>query len=464
MTQDSNGHPVHGSLNGRLDGWKDIASYLGRGVRTAQRWERELGLPVRRLGTGGAEVVYALKEELDAWLLRPSRLPSAQPPQDETEQAHLAEPQPLGVWIGLAGLVLVLGLLGGWMMPGSPAPAQSSPSAEPAELEVVGNSLNARGLGHNLLWSHSFEVPLKDFDPTVESGRVNLNRMSAIGDFRGTGRDDVLLARNSDLDPQMYWFDHAGGLIRTHRIDTDATFGDHRCTNVRFSRVFAGIDAAEPRVFWIAGHELAGSFPSVLQALDASGRVRSEYWSAGFIGAMAVVRLDGRRLILIGSAANETGGAGLAVFEGPAHGSSPAADPAYRCSGCPPRTPVHYLVFPRSRLQAELGHNAQVVEIAPESGELIRVRVVQAGVPDNGGSIGSAYYTFDSAFRLAKAGLSPDVTPIQRQYDAEKLVSPATRPRGDADVYPVLRWNGKSDDRITGPETGTPLKSRAEAR
>ena len=31
-----------------LNTWKEIATYMGRGVRTVQRWERELGLPVRR--------------------------------------------------------------------------------------------------------------------------------------------------------------------------------------------------------------------------------------------------------------------------------------------------------------------------------------------------------------------------------------------------------------------------------
>ena len=30
-----------------LNGWKQIANYLGRGVRTIQRWE-SLGLPVRQ--------------------------------------------------------------------------------------------------------------------------------------------------------------------------------------------------------------------------------------------------------------------------------------------------------------------------------------------------------------------------------------------------------------------------------
>ena len=33
-----------------LNSWKEIAAYMGRGVRTLQRWERDLALPVRRLG------------------------------------------------------------------------------------------------------------------------------------------------------------------------------------------------------------------------------------------------------------------------------------------------------------------------------------------------------------------------------------------------------------------------------
>jgi hypothetical protein len=70
-----------------------------------------------------------------------------------------------------------------------------------------------------------------------------------------------------------------------------------------------------------------------------------------------------------------------------------------------------------------------------------------------GGAIGSSYYTFDFAFRLARAELSTDVTPIQRKYEAEELVSPATRPRGDADLYPVLRWNGQGYDRVYASET-----------
>lgn len=49
----------------RLGGWKAIASYLNRSVRTVQRWEADWGLPVRRLqGTGS---VLAYSQEIDAW-------------------------------------------------------------------------------------------------------------------------------------------------------------------------------------------------------------------------------------------------------------------------------------------------------------------------------------------------------------------------------------------------------------
>lgn len=48
-----------------LTGWKEIAGYLGRGVRTVQRYEVLFGLPVRR--TTKASVI-AFPHELDRWL------------------------------------------------------------------------------------------------------------------------------------------------------------------------------------------------------------------------------------------------------------------------------------------------------------------------------------------------------------------------------------------------------------
>ena len=57
-----------------LQSWKEIAAYLKRGVRTAQRWERCAGLPVRRPRPGDRSPVFAFPAEIDQWMhSRPTR-------------------------------------------------------------------------------------------------------------------------------------------------------------------------------------------------------------------------------------------------------------------------------------------------------------------------------------------------------------------------------------------------------
>ena len=51
-----------------LKSWKDIAAYLKVAVSTVQRWERDLGLPVRRAGGKRGSAIMALPNEIDDWL------------------------------------------------------------------------------------------------------------------------------------------------------------------------------------------------------------------------------------------------------------------------------------------------------------------------------------------------------------------------------------------------------------
>jgi hypothetical protein len=68
-----------------LAGWKDVANYLGKGVRTVQRYEREMGLPVRRPAGKPRAAVVATKAELDAWI-------AASPFRDAFYLPRLARP------------------------------------------------------------------------------------------------------------------------------------------------------------------------------------------------------------------------------------------------------------------------------------------------------------------------------------------------------------------------------------
>ena len=52
----------------RFDSWKEIASYLGRDIRTVWRWEKERGLPVHRVPGDGRRAIFAYQSEIEAWL------------------------------------------------------------------------------------------------------------------------------------------------------------------------------------------------------------------------------------------------------------------------------------------------------------------------------------------------------------------------------------------------------------
>jgi phage terminase Nu1 subunit (DNA packaging protein) len=51
-----------------LNSWKEIAEYVGRGIRTLQRWERDHGFPVHRPSGKNRSAVFSVSAEVDTWL------------------------------------------------------------------------------------------------------------------------------------------------------------------------------------------------------------------------------------------------------------------------------------------------------------------------------------------------------------------------------------------------------------
>jgi len=88
-----------------LESWKEISDYLKRTVKTCQRWEQELDLPIRRLDGTPRARVFAYKDELDFWL--EDKLNS----QDiaTTKYLRIAKKKPKRLWIALpVSLALII--------------------------------------------------------------------------------------------------------------------------------------------------------------------------------------------------------------------------------------------------------------------------------------------------------------------------------------------------------------------
>lgn len=68
----ANAHPTRITPAAHLlRSWKEISAYMALGIRTVQRYEAKLSLPIHRPVNGRRCAVWAFSDEIDAWLKRP---------------------------------------------------------------------------------------------------------------------------------------------------------------------------------------------------------------------------------------------------------------------------------------------------------------------------------------------------------------------------------------------------------
>src|SRR5439155_21212906 len=106
----------------RLESWKEIATFLGRGIRTVQRWEEVEGLPVHRHVHGRGGTVFAYRSELRQWYEQRESVANAvtepvtqEPPVPAAPAPVTVRPVPTAVrrlpWKPIAGAAIVCVLL-----------------------------------------------------------------------------------------------------------------------------------------------------------------------------------------------------------------------------------------------------------------------------------------------------------------------------------------------------------------
>ncbi len=239
-----------GSASTRLEGWKEISAHFGKGVRTVQRWEAELDMPIHRMVMAKGETVYALVGELEAWRRRlepraaareaaaagpggPGAGPGFAEPTDGGGRAShgdgnsvpaAATPRRVG-WITVAGVAIMVLVAIGWAarnafstrpVPGSgaslaqPARAQveGAALAQPARAQVEGNALaqpaRAQVEGNALAQPARAQVERNDLVAYDGDGRVLWRHQfdfrltpGAYEDSRRTGYEPVVI---DDID------------------------------------------------------------------------------------------------------------------------------------------------------------------------------------------------------------------------------------------------------------------------
>jgi hypothetical protein len=465
------------AANGRpaqLNGWKEIAAYLGRSVRTVQRWEKDFGLPVRRFGLSKPEGVFALPREVDAWLLTAQGVNArngqgaqepaegaAEPPRPAGGQVEAAPMQPPPVKRASFGravrAVLVLAVAAAalwaawtyWEAPrqdaGSPAPADG---AAPADWFVDLDTLVVSDARGHVLWKYPFprELSVDAYDAESLPPRI---RRGGIADIDGDGRREVwFVAKPATGGPPstaLYLFEHNGRLRWTYRPQVAVRFGaDTFGPSWIVESAFVTPDPAggPGRALWAVLYD-AALFPSSVQRLDPkTGSPLSAYWTNGSIVTVVLDESGPAPRLLVGACFNERRAGSLSVLDAlDPNGSAPAELEKYRCTSCPPGDPLAFLVFPKPARFGKPDASGPVEIIAPMANGMLSVRVKHAWSDIRTAAVG--IFTLDSALAPVSVDSADDYQAVYSEL-VRRGEAPAGAPAvidPEREFLPILRWD-----------------------
>jgi hypothetical protein len=425
------------SQDDRLNGWKEIAAFLGKGVRTVQRWESEYGLPVHRVGRSGGEIIWASRLELTEWLKTGG---AEQRPPDSMLSATVSKQTPE---VQKRRMTIVLGL-GAFALMLMAAAFFRDATLPPVTWEVKG--------GHFTTFNRTGEIVFDKEFPFIDPNRYPdlTGRPGAQVVFRDLDSDGstetILAAAAADFQSWggLYVFNDDGSERFVVRPERRMTFGSGTYAGpwhpLRVLVTGEGKDLSILAAF-IGPLE----YPTLLLDLDSSGKVRAEYWSNGYIQALVRAPWKGKNALFVGATHNDSRGASLAIFEdGIARGAAPASNSDYRCMTCPDGRPSHFLVFPRRALaKAYPGGTGQstVQEITIEGDDKIRVNVGEGKVSPGAVFRSSVWYTLTATFDPIEALLTSGYFQAHAQSFQDGELDRPFGQQDEADVFPVRRWN-----------------------
>jgi len=439
------------SENGRrrLTSWKEIASHLGRDVRTVLRWEKERGLPIHRVPGATGRVVFAYTEELDAWAR--GELPPVKPAPPQSAAAATApgpaqtlpaEPAPAitrhrSRWLAAAAAVAIVLSAVAWRV-------GVDRDAEAAALTIrfTDNALIAATPQGAERWRHELkrEETTIPVDVRHEQPGEIFGRDIVVATSYSTRKSDGVIRSG-----ELLRLSPDGRLKGTFAFDDvprfDGTFGPPwLITDFRIDH-----STPAPRIVVAAHHN--EWWPSTVTILDEHWKRRGTFVNAGWVERVHWLAPD---RIVIGGFSNALDGGMVALLDANAmDGQSPAPHGSpFVCASCGPGGPLRYVVMARSEVNKVSGAPFNRVVLLAKEGALL-ARTIEATASEFEGAA-DALYEFTPALELVRASYSDRYWEKHRDLEAAGKIAHPRESCPDRD--------GPREIRVWEPETGwTPV-------
>ena len=394
-----------------LSGWKEIATWLGKSERSAQRWEAKLGLPVRRFTTpDGGQIVSASRREIDEW--RRSRVGlSISDPEESTEPESRQEPalqdarrhtwrhvlstvRPIVVGIALFACGT---LFGAWIL---------RPAAVASSVEFVGRHLQGLDQRGAVVWSY-------EFDRDVTGGSLS---PPALLDLDGDEQAEWIVPvvstnRGIASSDAVFCFTNSGALKWSVRPDQKLTYPSRTITAPWMLTGYA-VSPGIPRRVWASFRAQGGGY-SFITEISPGGSSSLRFVHRGPISSIHHWdTLSGGILVAGGFSAEHTRPAVVLITENEQPSGFPSEDPARKsCAECPNRGPSRVYLFARSELETPSSPHTIVRNLGLSGTDLqVMTRV---------GSVQTAIVTLKPDLSVASFNLTPSNWRLHKELESQ---------------------------------------------
>ena len=350
-----------------LHGWFAIGGYISVDEKTARKYFKEYGLPVRKIGGR----YRASKSELDTWMhARRQGAPKRVPPPAQVDGAgqkkQVAFPArllPLTL-LSLAVLIVLLVGVENLIVRARPGPLEQ---AVIRQGEFV--ALDER---ERVVWRHS----MPDFDPeAIQPATTPLVR-----DVTGDGQAEVFFnyhpVPSREEAGRLLCFSATGVVRWTFSYAAELTIGTRHFTPLYMGHHLRWVEVGGKSLVLIVLRHSTW-FPARVVLLEPTlGHVRAEYWHPGFIEAVTLFDIDqdGVDELFLGGVNNPGPGPGhpsLAVLDLPF--AEPTTNLPNFFGGGNARERA-YILFPHIDFLEAQRHMAVVNELTT-TGSRLRVKV-----------------------------------------------------------------------------------------